>query len=276
MKRKITSIRPLVISENSLKIFWTTDCHIRNDVGSNPSAPGALAGNRYYYLSPQKVEAFVVAVNLANPDLAICTGDMIDRDASFEIFLDMWEQINSPSELVIGNHEFDANTYSSIVSSLGWEERPMLGNSKFNRSFSLTNETFGVRCIILDTNYTEVYEHGYTNYGRIHADDLTWLENEINLVAEDVILVFTHHAPAAPSNFISADAQQLMSVLASSNKKIYNLTGHHHLANITRYQKHGEVSTSYVAPALVEQLQQDYAILYINPNGDIITEQKTL
>lgn len=250
-----------------LSIYVLTDNHLRAGVDMHPTATGAINGSRYYYASASKLRGFVDAVNGEGADLALHLGDMVDTPADFPFFNAQWGSISVPKELMIGNHDFDDYTYEQLVTILGYDARPEVAFSKFNRSFAVQKDDVSVRVIMLDTNYVGV-DHANTGRGSIRSSSVyTWFENEINAATEDHIILCSHHGPhyynfpLEWAYFTESHAMQLKTIVDNSGKKVHAIFGHHHERDITEYDNLGVNFPGYRLPDSIYFEQGQFTII---------------
>lgn len=245
---------PPIEPDENLKIYVITDNHLRLGVDGKPSDPNAIDGSRYYYASNSKLRGFVDAVNTEKPNLALHLGDMVDSPADFTFFNEWWGKVTVPKELTIGNHDFDDYNYEGIVQAVGYDTRPEIAYSKFNRSFRVESNGVSARIIMLDTNYVGT-EHANTGRGAIRSSSVfTWLETEINNATEDHILLCSHHGahfynyPIEWPYFVESHAYKIRDIVNNSGKKVVGLFGHHHAADITEFNNLGANFPGYRLP----------------------------
>ena len=280
----------------ALKILWVTDTHIDASVDGDSEAEGAcsewedsVVGPRCYYTGRGKLAYFVDQVNIANPDMAIHTGDSIDgehSDVDFQLFLDEWNRIDPGihKEFARGNHDRNPN----LIPMLGYDGKPVNAGSVFNQSYTLSNEQNTVRIITINTHLQEDIEDGYTGrtQGRAYQYLLDWIENEIVECPEDTVLIFSHAGPHQPNSYFQDEhgvAFRNMVYASRGNKNVYSLFGHRH-SGITGYTTYNSVPglgsmvfRGHTIPAAVNQGEQsNYGLLYVTRDGQIVGETKDL
>lgn len=216
-----------------LRIFWMTDIHLVDEVTDRPEAPGAIWMERHYYASFSKLRQAVERIEQEQPDLVICTGDVIDRAQPLDTFLREWERIPSPKRFIIGNHDLAIGA-DAVEEQLGIRDHPVVAGSRFNDSFSLRNSRAAARILLLDTY---VGHHGERLYdtceGTIAKEAFEWLREEMTTCEENLILIFSHNGIGGPEEYFdrkaATDFLELARQIAAQGKRILQLAGHHHV-----------------------------------------------
>ncbi|MBD2860630.1 metallophosphoesterase family protein [Paenibacillus oceani] len=238
----------LVLSSDELHLYWLTDLHLVDAVTDQPDAEGAIRGNRHYYAAKQKLRKAVDTIQKEQPDVVICTGDITDHKQSLASFLEDWERITVPKEVVIGNHDLD-NGYVSLVEQLGYAERAVIARSVFNRSVALQKGKVRVRLLLLDTNIGVDGQHLVeTSEGALQDDAIAWLEHEMSTCPESLVFLFSHHGMAGPAHYFNRqdvaryNAMIQRIALARPDFQLVHCAGHHHvhphaeIRELTRYE----------------------------------------
>lgn len=218
-----------------ITIFWMTDLHLKDSVTGQPEAAGAIYAERHYYGALAKLQQSVDWINLEQPDLVVCTGDIIDERQRLDSFVAEWQCIQSPKKFVPGNHDLEAG-YAAIVEQMGYSDEPSVAGSKFNCSFPLHKGNVKARVIVLDTYVGELGEHRIgTCEGTLYDPTLSWLEEEMLASPERIVLVFSHNGIGGPNEYFNQQHVAQFKALASrvsatgEGKAIINLAGHHHV-----------------------------------------------
>ncbi|WP_167859389.1 metallophosphoesterase family protein [Paenibacillus cymbidii] len=216
-----------------LTIHWWTDLHLRDELTGKPEAEGAIWMERHYYAALDKLKMSVDIANAERPDLTVCTGDVIDRKQPLLAFAQMWDRVAGPKAFMLGNHDLDAG-YDSVVRELGCEERPVTAGSRFTCSFPLYRGQTRARVLLLDTYVDAEGRHRYdTCEGTIGEAAFAWLESEMTICAETVVLLFAHNGIDGPEMYFdprhAARFRELASRVVGSGKRLYHLAGHHHV-----------------------------------------------
>lgn len=222
-----------MLKRTDMSVYWITDVHLKDHVTGRPEAEGAVYGERHFYASLDKLRQSVDIVNIEKPDLVVCTGDVIEVKQSLGSFVEQWDRMEAPKAFVLGNHDLEAG-YDAVVNEMGYQDRLEIAGSRFNCSFVLRNDEFGIRCIVLDTYVGEDGKHRYgTCEGTIGAQAFEWLEQEMTACPESVILLFSHNGIEGPEEYFdrrhAAQFRELARRVTTNGKKLYNLAGHHHV-----------------------------------------------
>ncbi len=225
--------------QKTFKIGIITDCQFCDCDTKNVSG-----ADRYYRKAPERLRNAVAKLNTQNLEFTIHLGDFIDQDfKSFETVVPIWEQLNSKSYHVLGNHDFSvADSLKSLVpAKMGLTDR-YYSFEKYNWKF-----------IVLDGNDTSL--HGsldslklnnaknllakvqkdsliYAKFynGGLGSEQLNWVKSELDDAKKrNQNVCFFNHFPASPItklNFWDRDAF-LSLVKDYPNVKLY-LNGHDH------------------------------------------------
>jgi 3',5'-cyclic AMP phosphodiesterase CpdA len=221
-------------NHEELRVYWLTDLHLKDEVTGLPEAEGAVKRDRFFYASKDKLRQAADIIIREKPDYVVCTGDITDSMQPFASFREEWGKITVPKDITLGNHDLP-NGYASIVEQLGYEERPIVAGSKFNRAFSLQKGGVQARIIMLDTNIGEDGVHRANVEGVIQEDAFRWLEEEMNCCAEELILVFSHNGIGGPEKYFDQQHVERFKEIAENAASarpglhIVNLAGHHHV-----------------------------------------------
>ncbi len=179
--------QPETKDAGELKIGFVTDIHARSDSkqGKRTLKPFFQEGINHFVR--QMDESFLPDFILADGDLIEGTGksSSIGRK-ELALVRELFDETHLPTYWVVGNHDLRS------VKKSQWKKA--LRIDYLHRSF----EAGSYKIIILDSNFTsedeDVSPDAYNTRGRVSQEELAWLENELALTDEKV-LVFMHHPP---------------------------------------------------------------------------------
>lgn len=182
-----------------------------------------------------------------NVNFVMFTGDLIDKPFEKELsaFLPHTEKINAPWYFSFGNHDtmfggyLNPKLYMELVNKYN-------KNYKFEKTYYSFVPQKGYKAIVLDS----IIRDRLTSNGRIGAEQLAWLDNEIKNSPKDTILIFMHVPIIEPFNSPNhrlEDADKVEEILNKYKNPIAVFQGHYHVAKIT--QKENIVYVS--CPAMV-------------------------
>lgn len=237
-----------------------------------------------------RMSKFVDSVNILKPDLVLNLGDYIMNYGSSPEMLDLawpeWNRIEAPKEFVMGNHDaafYNAGAYTSVYDSLingiGYADRPVICNSVFNRSFSVTRGGISLRVIMVDSNINADGTHGVLFTGALQDDALAWIASELANCEENVVFLCMHHGPHRydiPNNFNADDAVALRdivdaAVLSRPTLKVYTFFGHSHPKKYETYTNMGDNFPGYCITTLDGWIP--IVLVYVLPDGTIRLEE---
>lgn len=279
--------RHKIRTDNALHISWITDTHVHAPADRDPTHPEAVSGSRFFYTGATKLGKFVSEANTNQPHLVIHSGDFLEhyREDSMDLALGKWQQLNPaiPQAIMIGNHDLAQTNYTTLVNKFGRSAEPEIAGSKFNRSFSVSGNGVAVRVIVVDTNITPT-GHTASVVGYFQDDALTWIENELSAMSENIALVVSHHGPhntSSPAYFDADGAQAFRSltfrvVQARPTVKIYSLFGHHHIVGTRQYTNLSSWIPGILCPAAVDTESSYYANVYVYADGNLVVDLKPL
>ncbi len=155
-------------------IAQLSDLHIK--------PPGRLAYNRVDTAAALRAAVADVAARRPAPDVVLLTGDLVDagRAEEYAELRRMLSPLGCPVYLIPGNHD-DRDALRA-----GFADHAYLPRDGF---IQYAIEDHAVRLIGLDT--TEPGEAG----GRLCADRLAWLADQLARAPERPTVVFLHHPP---------------------------------------------------------------------------------
>lgn len=245
-----------------LKIFIINDLHFRANTDGDPNSIGGKqeSNNRYYYASPNNLRDFVAKANAEKPDLILLLGDICDTPSDFDLFNDIWNEIDLTirKEITIGNHDFDDLDYTQLSSVLGYNTKPFNAGSQFNQSFTVSSNNETANIILLDATFNTDDEHG-SHYQdiRFHSDTIEWLRTVLMTDNKETFYIGTHVAPhQSGSYFNNAQMVQIGEMLNSvraqkPNIKTHWFFGHNHVMDVTPINNMGSPNPGYLLPATI-------------------------
>lgn len=157
-------------------------------------------------------------------DSAVVTGDLVDKGESeeYEVALAALSQIPVPTNLVPGNHDYDATLRSAMSSSALTIDRAIeVGNWLY--LFLDTNGEFG------DS------EQRITSNGLLAADELEWAKQTLSDSDADNVWLWMHHPPAMENTWAHTpefDAQ--LENLLNDHREIKGIGAGHVHTDIVR------------------------------------------
>lgn len=199
-------------------------------------AKNVTVGKRYCNLSLMRLKNIVHDFNSRNLDFCICLGDIITSVQDFQTdksnilrISNEFQNFDMPHHIILGNHDLEAMSKSDFYTIFGKEQK--------NNYYSFNHDN--CKFIVLDANYladNSNYNTGNYNWTEsfINAEQISWLENELNLCKEKNIIIFTHQNLAYRMNNGCLDAcviknhKEVSQVFESSKKKITVVQGHYH------------------------------------------------
>lgn len=234
---------------------------------------------KYICSSEEKIRKFTVNVNEINPDFVPMMGDITDGANDHVYFKTLWDNIEIPNNILIGNHDlYSSTTPEKIAQDLGYDGRTAIAGSKFNRAISMTNAkgNVAVKMIFFDsTNGGSSADAWYK--GHCTIDTQNWIASEIANADENIILLFSHHGPhfydAPVSQFEQSEAFALRDIVNSAVEnnpllKVHHFFGHHHGGKeVEVFTNLGNNYKGYLMTCVVDyQLNWEIPIL-INKRG---------
>ena len=254
-----------------LRIHWITDIHLVDELAGHREARGAVWMERHYYAAQDKLRQAVDIANREQPDFVICTGDVIDRAQPLASFLQEWNRIESPSAFMLGNHDLDIGG-EAFESQFGVADHPLVAGSRFNRSIAMRGGGAAVRVLLLDTYVGEeggrLYE---TCEGTITREAFEWLEQEMTVCPERLILLFSHNGIGGPCEYFDQQAVErfleLAERIAGQGKTILNLAGHHHIYPVAEIREVQPGFTFINGVAMIAESVSSVNVIEIHPDG---------
>lgn len=263
-------------SRGSIRILVFGDVHMTKNDDDQIGGVG-----KYFYTAEQKMR-YMINMQKNEPfDMVVGLGDFVDDhtgEADFDRFMKLWNEIDTPKEMTIGNHEFDGVSYEQIVDKLGYTNEPFTAGSHFNKSFTVDKDGQSVRVILMDSNFESIgggdRDHANVYSGRYSDSFLHWFENEIQNSFEDVIFLISHHNTHYGGHFRQGDTQDMLNVILENNKKVYAVSGHTHplyrdKKAVVHYDNYGE---NFPGINLGEVVNGQFGACFtfvIHPNGKL-------
>lgn len=236
----LVGLKVYCASENSLIFAQISDDHY-SSANTNTS----------YRLTAESGELLQDAIDQINStpdvDFVMFTGDMVNTPYEKEVmkFLTFANQLKYPWYAVLGNH--DVCIGGNLSKKLYWQ---ILNSHNPNFNFPKTYYSFvpkkGYKVIGLDT----IIDTRITANGKLGAEQLKWLDNELAKSKHDVVLIFMHGPLVEPmhsSNHKTLDADEALGILHKYKMPMAVFSGHYHTTKITQDGNVLHVST----PALV-------------------------
>ncbi len=265
----------------TLNILAITDTHLQAGADDQDPPSGGIGPLNNYYATPANLRHMLDIVNdTADGHLLVHLGDICEPPDDWDYFLHIWNQVQIPTEIAIGNHDFDGSTYEELSAILSYDGRPELGGSVFNKSFAIGEEPLKARVIIIDTNYDQHNQHTNPVVGRYSDAGLQWIAHELEMATEPVILFFSHHAPhhynhPAPSPlFNTASAMAFKGIVETAMEtrpelRMHYFHGHWHGAGLEVLHTLGPGIPAYRVPATVHTERGYLARIRVDVLGEV-------
>jgi len=241
--------------------------------------------NTSYRLTAESGELLTDAIEQVNEtpniDFVMFTGDMINTPYQKELmsFIKYANQLKYPWYAVYGNHDICVGGYLSKKLYLD-----ILNSHNKNFSFSKPYYSFvpkkGYRVIGLDS----IIDTRITANGEIDEEQLRWLDKQLAMSKNDVVLIFLHNPLVEPLHSEShkvLNAGEVLKVINKYKNPIAIFSGHYHTTKITKIGNVLHVST----PSLVSypnafrivkvSSQKDKVVFDIHFKETRITEVQT-
>ncbi len=267
----------LLFAQNPrFKFIFMTDLHIQREAN-------AVEG----------VKKAISEINKLNPDFVITGGDLImdalavsyeRADSLYNLFNETMKLINAPVYHTIGNHEIFGWYPQSKVSS----DHPEYGKKMFEKRIGKTYRTFehkGWKFFILDS-IEKLNEEGKYE-GRVNAEQISWLKNELSKTDKGTPIVVVTHIPFITAltqiqkgslepntpGLVISNSLEVLSLFKEHNLKLV-LQGHLHILeeinfnNRVRFLTGGAVSGRWWAGPN-NGLEEGFVI--VNVDGENLT-----
>ena len=183
--------------------------------------------------------------NIIGLDFVLFTGDMVDNatDENFYNFYSILSKLKYPSLNAFGNHEFYGDMDEEQVLDIVKGYNP---NYIFDRTFYSFSPKTDFTIIVLDATIKD----NKTAMGELSKEQLMFLDNELALNQDKVVVIAMHHAPVEP--FVAKEhsiknASEMNEILLKYKNPILVLSGHYHATKIRQMGNLVFVST----PSLV-------------------------
>ncbi len=182
-------------------------------------------------------------------DFVVLTGDGTDKPQEDAIYglIDGLNDLKFRWCYAVGNHDTSSGAY---VNKEKFTEiiRKKNPDFKFNSTYYSFRPKKGFKVIVLDGAVNEDRSSG----GIIPAEELAWLEEELdNIKKNEIVLIFIHFPilpPYSAKNHEITNAEVVKDILGRYKMPIAIFSGHYHSAKITKRGNILHVST----PSLIE------------------------
>lgn len=273
--------------ENLFKVSIITDMHVILAANNDPEWPPI--GRRQMHTPLTKIQKFVDHTNslegLEIPGAVLNLGDVINGDgddgydASFDSFMDIWNNIN-PSirkSITAGNHDY-SNKIPSMVGSLtkheyvatklGYGDRPPIANDKMNETFSVSHPVVNIRFIGFDTNQNASGDH-VINGGYLSEDVLSWMKSSVLDNPENIIVFYTHRYRPLMDEAECLKFENMLAELKLERPGLitYLFFGHSHPIHWQMNPTTVGDTSTYNFPAIVDNFTAYSVDVYFNENG---------
>lgn len=214
-------------ANNNLRIAQVSDAHF-----------SSYEDNTSYKMlknSSELLDDVIMQINTSGAyDFVIFTGDLINtpKISELELFLKHADKLVYPWYAIDGNHDIGIDgplTKTKFISVLGENNDKM---KQKNIYYAFTPKR-GYRVICLDS----IIDNKVTTNGRISAEQLEWLQKELNTYKKETIILCTHVPVVEPYSSPSHKLEneyELKRVLKSHTNPIIVLQGHYHAARLVQ------------------------------------------
>ncbi|MBR3604951.1 MAG: metallophosphoesterase [Candidatus Gastranaerophilales bacterium] len=179
--------------------------------------------------------------NIVGLDFVLFTGDMVDSatDENFYNFYKLLSRLKYPSLNTFGNHEFYGDMTKEQVLEVVKGYNP---NYIFNDTYYAFSPKTDFRIVVLDATIKD----NKTATGELPKEQLLFLDNELALNQDKVVVIAMHHAPVEP--FVAKEhainnANEFNEILLKYKNPIVVLSGHYHATKIRQFGNLVFVST---------------------------------
>ena len=179
--------------------------------------------------------------NIVGLDFVLFTGDMVDSatDENFYNFYKLLSRLKYPSLNAFGNHEFYGGMSKEQVLEVVKGYNP---NYVFEDTYYAFSPKTDFRIIVLDATIKD----NKTATGEIPKEQLSFLDNELALNQDKVVVIAMHHAPVEP--FVAKEhaiknANEFNEILLKYKNPIVVISGHYHATKIRQFGNLVFVST---------------------------------
>lgn len=227
-------------ASNSLKFAQISDSHFYTGQDNTSYKLRAESG--------KLLDDAIAQVNeTPNINFVMFTGDLIDKSFEKELrgFLPHADKLKYPWYFAFGNHDTCIGGYLTpeVYISMVKAHNP---NFIFDKSYYSFEPQKGYKVIVLDT----IIRDRLTSNGRIDAEQLKWLEEELDDAKKDIVLIFMHVPIVEPFESVGhrlLNASEVQAVIEKHKNPIAVFQGHYHAAMIKQRENVLYVST----PSLV-------------------------
>ena len=205
------------------RIAHITDLHLDEDF---PFKSDAQARNRF--------EVILSNIEENNISNVVCTGDIGESSGVSYFF----EKLKNKSVVItLGNHD----NFATIVKY--YKQGANYRTEKFYQS--ITSDFF--KYIYLDSSV-----------GIIDDEQLDWLQKEIEIEIEKVLVVFIHHPIIGVPYKVDEigklkNREKVLTLLTSVTNQVNIYCGHYHMESVNSYEN----ITQYITPAVSFQIEKD-------------------
>lgn len=185
--------------------------------------------------------------NTPNLDFVFFTGDVIDVpfEKNFSMFFEHANNLKYPYYAVPGNHDICVGGYMS--KSLFVDLMKHNNNDfKFTKTYYSFTPKIGYKVIALDP----VIDSRVTANGELPQEQLDFLEKEMSLAGNNIVLIFMHHPlkqPFTSDGHRLLNADSVYQILNKYDNPIAIFSGHYHTTKVLKDDNIIHVST----PALI-------------------------
>lgn len=210
-----------------------------------PPKPG---GTRYYANSLWKLDQALKALNDEPLEFVATLGDIIDRHwDSFGDILPIYDQLEHPSFLVLGNHDFEVGQdyLRAVIRTVGLEKSYYDftgGGYRFlvidgNDVSTFAPPAGDPRLEIAAERLARLTEAGAENAqswnGSLSDEQFAWMEERLGTAqqAGEKVIVLSHY-PVYPANIHNLwDSERIVDLLTSHDNFVAFFNGHNHAGN---------------------------------------------
>ena len=179
--------------------------------------------------------------NIVGLDFVLFTGDMVDSatDENFYNFYKLLSRLKYPSLNTFGNHEFYGDMTKEMVLDVVKGYNP---NYIFDDTYYAFSPKTDFRIVVLDATIKD----NKTATGELPKEQLAFLDNELALNQDKVVVIAMHHAPVEPfvaKEHAITNANEFNEILLKYKNPIVVLSGHYHATKIRQFGNLVFVST---------------------------------
>lgn len=215
-------------AQDTLKFVQLSDVHFST---SGQNTTFKLTGE-----SPKLLDDAISQVNdMPDVSFVMFTGDLIDRPLEKELsaLMPHLKNLKYPWYFAFGNHDTCVGGY--LTSEL---YRSIVKNNNTDYTFDKNYYSFspkkGYKVIVLDT----IIRDRITTNGKIPAEELQWLDDELKASTDDIVLIYTHVPivePFSSPNHRLLNANDTREIIEKYKNPIAVFQGHYHSAKIRQF-----------------------------------------